>query len=183
MPVALVVVRLQRLAEGQVRRDRIQVGGELVAILQPATGERYGEFLFAQTLQLPQRGVVVDGRVDGTALEDGLCQVHGSGKLLMIRDTVAALHHFDHGRFVQIETETLRPGSDHQADAKLGDQEREDDEEVLEWCKSSEVKENFIELTDLTMVSTQYVFIQDAQHPSRAAVMATRPAMVRPRAT
>lgn len=145
MPVAFVVVWLQRLAEGQVHRDRIQVGGELVAILQPATGERHCQFLFAQTLQLPQRGVVVDGRVDGTALEDGLCQVHCGGKLLMIRDTVAALQRFDHGRFVQIETETLRPGGDHQADAELGDQESENDEEVLEWCGSSEVKKNFKE--------------------------------------
>lgn len=132
MSVALVVVRLQSLALGQVHRHRVQVGGEFVAILQPTAGQRYREFLLAQALQFPQGGVVVDGRIDGTALEDGLRQVHGGGELFVPRDTVATLQRFDHGRFVQVETETLWPRGDHQTHAELRDQERQNDEEVLE---------------------------------------------------
>lgn len=65
---ALLAIELESLAEAGVDGDRVQIGLALVEVGQLAAGERHRQ-AGPETLQSPQRRVVLDGRADAAAVE------------------------------------------------------------------------------------------------------------------
>lgn len=130
MPRLLEIQRLNRLAEGDVDGHWIEVGFFIEFVHQLAAGERNRQILPAELLQPPQRSVVVDAVVDGTAIEERLCIIHRHRPLLMVGHAVGSLKDSHHLRCIDIQAKELRVGDDRGTPEELQDQQHDYEEEV-----------------------------------------------------